>query len=565
MIEKVEISRFKNIVELELKLSNINVLVGGNNAGKSSILQAIQFAISIAQTTSLAEFRRTKWKFNKLSTSLTPEQILYTPTNDIYTLGNGGSLSQKNEEAILVKFTEANSNETAEFTLRKGRNKNLLVALEGETLGQQIRSIENPFSIYVPGLAGIASFEQFKSEGIVRKTAAKGNANSVFRNILLILSQNHQKWQAFHSDLNDIFPDISIKIEFNPKRDENIDVFIQKGELKLPIDTYGTGVLQTIQILSYLHLYKTKFLILDEPDSHLHPKNQKIVAEKLYELTTKLGFQIILSTHSRHLLDTFQEVSEVHWIVDGKLSKEDYSFVKVLLEIGALDKGDFLNNGNIKCIVLTEDSITKPLKSILKANEFNLDETDIWAYDGCSKLDTAIILAAFIKKHAPNARIIIHRDSDYLNEDEKLELIHKANEAGLDIFFTIGTDIESNFLVKDHIQSIFPELTDLRYNQMIEKAIGEHRDKSLEIFINHKTQLALAEQYKGGAKVNSGQLSIECLNEFNTDPKKYSIGKKLLKSIKRQTQDEIAQREIFIDTEHLSNMKLKQVKIEIWG
>lgn len=564
MIEKIEISRFKNIEELDLRLDNINVLVGGNNAGKSSILQAIQFSISIAQTTSLAEFRRTRWKNDKLSTSLTPEQILYTPTNDIYTLGNGGSLSQKEEEAILVKFTESDSNETAEFTLRKGRNKNLLVALEGEKLGQQIRNIESPFSIYVPGLAGIAAFEQFKSEGIVRKTAAKGNANSVFRNILLILSQDQNKWRAFHTDLNDIFPEISIKIEFNPRRDDNIEVFIVKGELTLPVDTYGTGVLQTIQILSYLHLYRPKFLILDEPDSHLHPQNQKIIAEKLHELTTELGFQIILSTHSRHLLDSFQDVAEVHWIVDGSLSEEDYSFVKVLLEIGALDKGDFLNNGNIKCIVLTEDSITKPLKAILKANEFNLKETDVWAYDGCSKLNTAVVLAAFIKKHAPNARIIIHRDSDYLSENEKHDIMQKANDAGLDIFFTEGTDIESNFINKPHIQSIFPELDDERFDQLIQSAIEENREKSLEIYINHMTQLALIEQYKGGAKVNSGRISINCLDAFNANKVKLSVGKKLLKSIKRQTQEEIGQREIFTASVHLKHEKLTEIKDDIW-
>jgi len=72
MIEKIIIERFKNIKKIELDLDNINVLVGSNNSGKSSILQSIQFAVSIAQTTSLEEFRFTKWKHNVLSTSLTP-------------------------------------------------------------------------------------------------------------------------------------------------------------------------------------------------------------------------------------------------------------------------------------------------------------------------------------------------------------------------------------------------------------------------------------------------------------------------------------------------------------
>lgn len=564
MIETIEILRFKNIETLELKLGNINVLVGGNNAGKSSILQAIQFSISIAQTTSLAEFRRTNWKNNKFSTSLTPEQILYTPTNDIYKLGNGGFLSQKHEEAILVKFIEADTGNSSEFKLRKGRNKNLLVSIEGRELGQQIRNLDLPFSIYVPGLAGIAAFEQFRSEGIVKKTAAKGNANSVFRNILLLLSKNYEKWKIFHRDLNDIFPDIEIKVNFNPVRDENIDVQIKKDNLKLPIDTYGTGVLQTIQILSYLHLYRPKFLILDEPDSHLHPHNQKIIAQKLYELTKELEFQIILSTHSRHLLDSFQEFAEIHWIVNGNLSNEDYNFVKVLLDIGALDKGDFLNNGDIKCVVLTEDSITIPLKNLLIANKFNIDQTDIWAYDGCSKLDTAVVLAAFVKKHSPNCEVIIHRDADYLSDQEIIEIIEKAQNANLKIFFTSGTDIESNFLIKEHIIKIYPELKEDKYDELLKKSIDDNEIKSLENYINHSTQVALNIQYKGGARVNNGKISIECHQNFKDNPLRFSIGKKVIKTLRNLLQEEIGQRDIFQPTEYLETELLISIKDEIW-
>lgn len=564
MIEKINIQRFKNIEDLELNLANINVLVGGNNAGKSSILQALQFSISIAQTTSLAEFKRTTWKHDKLSTSLTPEQILYTPTNDIYKLGNGGSLSQKHDEAIIVKFKEKGTNNEAEFKLRKGRNKNLLVSIGGRDLGQQIRNLDSPFSIYVPGLAGIAAFEQFRSEGIVKKTAAKGNANSVFRNILLLLSKDNFKWNAFHEDLNDVFPDLKIKIHFNAERDENINVLVAKGDLKLPIDTYGTGVLQTIQILSYLHLYLPKFLILDEPDSHLHPHNQKIIAQKLFELTNKLNFQIILSTHSRHLLDAFQNVAEIHWIVKGNLSSEDFNFVKVLLEIGALDKGDFLNNGNIKCVVLTEDTITNPLETLLVANNFDLGETDVWAYDGCSKLDTAIVLAAFIKKHAPNAEIIVHRDSDYLTAEEKGDIILKAEAAGLNMLFTKGTDIESNYVLKEHFIEIFPELEEERFNELLEDAIEVNRAKSLENYINYSTQKALNEQYRGGIRVNPGRISVSCHDSFNQNKLKYSIGKKVMKTLRNSLQNEIENREIYISTRHLKDEFLLGLRERIW-
>ena len=150
MIESITIERFKNIKKIELTLENINILVGSNNAGKSSILQSIQFAVAIAQTTSLEEFGKAKWIANKLSTSLTTNQIIYSPVRDIYALGHGGSLSQDKQKSISVKFKETGSIDSATFILRKGRNKNLLTEIEGKSLGEPIRDLDNPYSIYVP-------------------------------------------------------------------------------------------------------------------------------------------------------------------------------------------------------------------------------------------------------------------------------------------------------------------------------------------------------------------------------------------------------------------------------
>src|SRR5690606_8010060 len=105
MIEKIKIKNFKNIEELELPLDSVNVLVGANNAGKSSILQAIQFSISIAQTTTL---ENTWWRRNNgiLPTSLTPEQLIYSPIKNVYKLGHGGKLDIERENGIQVEYWE---------------------------------------------------------------------------------------------------------------------------------------------------------------------------------------------------------------------------------------------------------------------------------------------------------------------------------------------------------------------------------------------------------------------------------------------------------------------------
>ncbi len=82
-------------------------------------------------------------------------------------------------------------------------------------------------------------------------------------------------------------------------------------------------------------------MILDEPDSHLHPNNQRLLAEKLHSLAVENDFQIILSTHSRHLLYSFEDLAKINWISNGKIVEEDINIINVLVDLGALDKGDF--------------------------------------------------------------------------------------------------------------------------------------------------------------------------------------------------------------------------------
>ena len=49
----VAIRRFKRIEEVQIPLTDTTLLIGANNSGKSSILQAIHFAVSIAQSARL--------------------------------------------------------------------------------------------------------------------------------------------------------------------------------------------------------------------------------------------------------------------------------------------------------------------------------------------------------------------------------------------------------------------------------------------------------------------------------------------------------------------------------
>jgi ABC-type multidrug transport system ATPase subunit len=418
--------------------------------------------------------------------------------------------------------------------------------------------------VHFTGLAGIPAFEELKSEGIVRRAAAKGDANNVFRNILWLLKQQLLDWAAFIEDFNFIFPNLTVTVSFDKLKDEHINAYITEGKKSLPIDALGTGVLQTIQILSYIHLYRPKLLILDEPDSHLHPSNQRLLAQLLSELAKKYESQIILSTHSRHLLDAIRGDATITWISNGELRNEPYNFISVLLEIGALDKGDIINNGKTKCVVLTEDSKTVKLQTLLQANDFNLDETDIWSYDGCSKVETAIVLGAFINKNAPGTKVIIHRDSDYLQNADINSIKEKLTRAGLFSFFTKGTDIESYFLDIDHINTIYPTVQSDVIESLIGEATNELEEKSIQLFTDSAFEVKVSLQYSGGERAKAGDVALKCRADYLANKERYRQGKRVFNRLKETMQTKYGAKDLVICSKHLKTAELEAIKNEIW-
>ncbi|MGC4241140.1 MAG: AAA family ATPase [Herbaspirillum sp.] len=525
MLQSVRVQRFKSISDATVPLGRITLLVGPNNAGKSSFLHAIQFGVSVAQSLRLDNVAL--WNGEELPGSLAAQQLVYTPLRDVHALAAGGNLRQDANQAIAVTLTTDNLG-SASIQVRRGRNKNIAVSIFGSELGKRLESMEHPFSVVAPGLAGIPAFEEFRSSGIVQRAAAKGDANSVFRNVLWLLKQDADAWQTFNTRLESIFGGLNIDVLFDASVDEFISAKAVKAESTLPIDSCGTGVLQAIQTLAYIGVYKPSLLILDEPDSHLHPDNQRRMARLLDSIATTTDLQILISTHSRHFLDEFSSLgATVHWFSDGSIHLDNTDRVSVLLGLGALDAGDRLRNGATPVIVLTEDARPDGLRALLQASGLGDDVCQLWSYSGCSNVQSAKVLASFIRDHAPGTLVVLHRDRDYMKDEKAAEYVRDLSDAGLNVFLTTGTDVESHFLNVNHIVSLAPELDPAVVEQIINEATAETRATSVERCINHWHNEAQRNRNRGGGEVNVGRISADANAEYDRDPQRNRYGKRV--------------------------------------
>ena len=477
---EVTIERFKNIQSLNIDITGLTLLVGGNNAGKSSVLQAIQFGASVAQTSAM---QGGAWSAGRVSTSIGQRDLVYSPIKDVLSLGLNGRLRQATTEAITITYRKGT--DEAKVSVRKGKNKNILLEVVGDPLGQQLQSITDPFSALVTGLAGVPSEEEFETNLVVKKAAARGDSNSVFRNILLQLSKYQSKWQRFQKQVESVFPGYSVAVSFDPDSDENINCIVRRGGTEYPIDTCGTGVLQCIQIFSYANLFAPTILLLDEPDSHLHPNNQKQLARELIDVAGT-GMNIVISTHSKHLVEALLDSAKLIWLIDGnKQSEVDDYELKALLEIGALNVGERL--GNPTHIVLTEDTNKGLLEMLLEANGFDLDTVEVVAYSGCTQIGTAVALISHLRKTHPAATFLLHRDRDFLDQADIATFTTRFQQMNVKVFVPDNNDLESYFTNPAHIAAACQISISLA-TQIVDAAFLARKDDLTAKYVNTKIE-----------------------------------------------------------------------------
>lgn len=447
MIKSIKLENFKRVSLFETELNKLNVLVGTNNSGKSSVLQGIHFTILVDVARRLN---------NADKKTVTQNEMLYIPTTDSAYLRHGEPYSVSSGNVSKLILTNE-VDETCEIKLRKGRGfGNIVVESSGNlALRQQVNNSAPMFVSYVPGVSGIATSEQLVGKAIIRNAAARGDANLFIHNILYYIKEAGNLGQL-NDYIHSIFPDCTISVKFNPENEVAIKVYVRNGDKKLPLNLYGTAFMQVVQIMAYCVYFKPKLLLLDEPDEHLHPDNQLLLCEAIRTIADEMGMQVILATHSRHILSALKDEAKLIWMQDGKISDQPITenMYEVLIDLGALDSYDAILQGRYSHVILTEDSDQKYLKKLLEFNGFDLNRIRIISYNSCSHLDAALTLADYLHSAAPLCKFVVHRDRDFMTEKEIEQIAKKFKNPDVKLWVTDECDIEAYFTTVTHIAEV---------------------------------------------------------------------------------------------------------------
>ncbi len=486
-LNKIKVEGFKGIEAVELNLKTVNILVGTNGSGKSSILQACHLAATAIRQAS---------RMRKGSTAAIPfNELEYLPTADARSLGHfanwGNKADQPGTEVRFDFESDAGEAATAECSVRLARNNSGL-SVSGEIdAGVQplVRKKGHFFTAYIPGLSGIPNNEAKLSRRIVLRGASSGDSNVFLRNILLLLKDTDGALEQLEAYVGDLFGEINLNVDFDEDADLVIRATAHRAGHTFPLELAGTGVLQLIQVFAYLLLFKPNLLLIDEPDVHLHPSVQERFLGVLSDAARTVGAKVILSTHSPYIVRGAGVDSAVFWVSGGELSASNKFNTELALGWGAMGK---------RVLLITEDQKVENLRSLLDQWPQIERQVSIVPGRGYGNLPSPEETADLFQALGQKLHVVVHRDRDAMTDDEVGQFEAAYNQIdGVSAYVTDVADIEEMFLSQAALSALTGN-EELDLNAVIDDILGKYAADIEQKFLARRRAIIKEFHAEGG-------------------------------------------------------------------
>lgn len=463
-ISHIKINNFKSIKKLRIDFNRkLNVLIGENNIGKTTILEAMLLWKKCYD----ANIQKKKNKFYANTHNIAFSDLDFLRVADDEDLFN--TLNKKSGSIeIEVSFEDNGKKYDLGFEIGKVYNidnaylqlkylqKDEFIKFEKLAINYD-KKLDNIIMFFeTRPIANIISKEPYMYKGQVLSKISKGKGYEVLRNKIISHKEGTKNIEQIISRI------IGEKIEFreqNKVNKEYIKLMVNKGGKLTDLLSQGSGFLQLAEIFSAIEYVESELyiLLIDEPDSHIHTKLQNKLLEELRKLDKS---QLFLITHNERFLNTVKD-EEIIFINEKDKKSEKIEPLKpgdksLVLEelIGNLEDIEKLKYADK--IIFVEGYNDKKIINLLydKYKKIGYGIGTVSCYfevlTGIDRLDTKleVLSQTYRRLSRENVSWILIRDTDFtaLRDIEQFKSDIRStirSNRELNIIFQNGYGIES--------------------------------------------------------------------------------------------------------------------------
>lgn len=306
-LARIEAHNLKRFVYLALDFIGFDLLVGPNNSGKSTVLEACRLFDFCYR--SCLRGSNGKLHFAQ-EVSLSADD--FPVPGDLMHHHDVPAFDESDAPywppPIVLAGTLRRGDERHRYSFRLDLVGGSRFTLRPEPANPQPIAADLFGIILVPGFVGLLPQEERRTAAVLRARRTDGAYREIIRNLLLDLQRDEDRWRLLKNLVGEVFPDLALEsVEF----DEQVNQFIvapyeehqtgHKQPVRLDLFAAGSGFHQFVQVFTALIVENAPTVLLDEPDAHMFSRLQ----DQLYRALRRMereGYQIIAATHAPNLI-----------------------------------------------------------------------------------------------------------------------------------------------------------------------------------------------------------------------------------------------------------------------
>lgn len=324
MLMRIRIRNFKRFDDVDVELGKAAVLIGPNNSGKTTALQALAlWDLGVRRWNEKRKGKPSPEK--KPGVAINRRDLFSIPVpsanllwrdlhvRDVARVEKNGKPSTETRNIRVDITVDGVTNGKAwscglEFDYANDESfycRPLRLDADGKNRMPIPDEVENIKMAFLPPMSGLADREYVKQTGEIGVLIGQGQTAQVLRNLCFQIHKNKNSgyWADFVGHIRALFGVDLMEPQFISERSEITMTYKDARENKLDLSSSGRGLQQTLLLLAHLYANPGAALLLDEPDAHLEILRQREIYNLLIQVGGQQGSQIIAASHSEVVLN----------------------------------------------------------------------------------------------------------------------------------------------------------------------------------------------------------------------------------------------------------------------